>query len=179
MRMRKGSPAANAAFLIQEGQSFHPQPLAGAGVHAAEFAQVIVYHVHVGGVHINGNGVVHVAVEDHLALVQHHAAGAQLADGAHVVAHVQNGGGPPGPHVAHLAQALLLELHVAHGQNLVHDHDLTVQMGGHREGQLHEHAAGIPLHRGIDEIAALGKSMIWSSLESTSALSCARMAPFI
>ena len=59
--------------------------------------------------------------------------------------------------IAHFAQAFLLELHVAHGQDLVHDHDLAVQMGSDGEGQLDEHAAGIALDGGVDEVAALRK----------------------
>ena len=147
----------HAALLAHKIKAQNAQALARAGGHAAQVLQFIVDHVHVGGLHVDGDGVFHVAVKDDPALVQHHAAGAQLADGAHVVADVEHRAALLAGHVAHLAQALLLELHVAHRQYLVHHHDLRVQMGGHREGQLHEHAAGIALHRGVDELAALGE----------------------
>src|SRR5699024_10628124 len=120
--------------------------------HAGHIGQVVVDHVHVGGIHIDGDGLFHVAVEDHASLVQHDAAAAQLADGAHVVADVEHRAPVLVGDVAHLAQAFLLELHVAHGQHFVHDHDLAVQVGGHGEGQLDEHAAGIALHGGVDKI---------------------------
>ena len=57
----------------------------------------------------------------------------------------------------HFFQTLLLEIHVANRQNLVHDHDLAVQMRSDGEGQLDEHTGGIPLHRGVDKVPHLGK----------------------
>ena len=60
-------------------------------------------------------------------------------------------------HVAHLAQAFLLELGVAHRQHFVHDQDLGVQVGGHGEGQAHVHAAGVALDRRVDELLHLGE----------------------
>ena len=114
-------------------------------------------HVHIGGFHIHGNGLFYIAVKDHAALVQHHAAGAQLADGAHVVADVQDGAALLPGNIAHFAQAFLLELHIAHGQHFVHYHDLAVQVGGNGKRQLDEHAAGIPLDGGINKISALRK----------------------
>ena len=147
----------DAGFLAHKVQRLQPQPLAGAGGHAGDVHQIIVDHIDVGGLHIDRDGLLHVAVKDHPAFVQHHAAGAELTDGAHVVAHIQDGTPLLPGHIAHFAQAFLLEFHVAHGQDLVHDHDLAVQMGRHREGQLDEHTAGIALDGGIDKVAALGK----------------------
>ncbi len=60
-------------------------------------------------------------------------------------------------HVAHLAQALALELGVAHRQHLVHHQDLRLQMGGHREGQAQVHAAGIALDGRVDELLHFGE----------------------
>ena len=59
--------------------------------------------------------------------------------------------------LAHLGQTLFLELHVADGQDLVHDHDLAVQMGSDAESQLDVHAAGVALDRGVDEVPDLGE----------------------
>ncbi len=81
--------------------------------------------------------------------------------------------------IAHFAQAFLLELHVAHGQDLVHYHDLAVQVGGYGERQLDEHAAGIPLDGGVDKIAALGKFNDLGSFASISARVMPKMAPFM
>ncbi len=44
-------------------------------------------------------------------------------------------------YIAHLAQALFLELGIAHRQHLIHDQDLRVQVGSHGKGQAHVHAA--------------------------------------
>ena len=71
--------------------------------------------------------------------------------------HVQHGAALLPGHIAHFAKAFLLEFHVAHRQHLVHDENFAVQMGRHRKGQLDEHAAGIPLDGGVNELAALGK----------------------
>jgi len=60
-------------------------------------------------------------------------------------------------HLAHLAQALLLELRVADGEHLVHDQDLRVQVGGHGEGEAHVHAAGVALHGGVQELFHAGE----------------------
>ena len=59
--------------------------------------------------------------------------------------------------LAHLGQALFLELHVTDGEDLVHDHNFAVQMGGNGECQFHEHAAGIALDRRVDKVADLGE----------------------
>ena len=42
--------------------------------------------------------------------------------------------------------ALRLEKHISHGKRLVHDQDLRIDVDGHREGQTHEHTAGIGFH---------------------------------
>ena len=60
-------------------------------------------------------------------------------------------------HVAHLPETLPLERGVAHGQDLVDDEDLRLEMGGHRKGQAHVHAARVALHRRVDELADLGE----------------------
>ena len=59
--------------------------------------------------------------------------------------------------VLHLAQALLLELRIAHGQHLVHDEDFRFQVGGHGEGQAHVHAGGVAFDRGVDELLDFGE----------------------
>ena len=43
------------------------------------------------------------------------------------------------------------------GEDLVHDHNFAVQMGGNGECQFHEHAAGIALDRRVDKVADLGE----------------------
>ena len=149
--------AEHAALLAGEVQFFQEKAHPGVLGEAPRVPQVVMGHIHIGGIHVNGDGVLHVAVVDDLALVQHDAAGAQLADGAHVVADIEHCAALLAGHVAHFAQALLLEFHVAHREDLVHDHDLGVEMGGHREGQLDEHAAGVALDRSVDEIAAFGE----------------------
>ena len=55
------------------------------------------------------------------------------------------------------AIAFFLELHVTDGEDLVHDHNFAVQMGGNGECQFHEHAAGIALDRRVDKVANLGE----------------------
>ena len=64
---------------------------------------------------------------------------------------------PPLGHVAHLAEALLLELGVADRQHLVDDQDFRLQVRGHGERQPHVHAAGIVLDRRVEELLDLGE----------------------
>ena len=54
--------------------------------------------------------------------------------------------------ILHLAEALLLELSVADGENLVDDQDLWFQVGGDGEGQPNVHAAGVALDRRVEEL---------------------------
>ena len=57
----------------------------------------------------------------------------------------------------HLAHAALAEVDVADRQRFIHQQDLGVHVDGHGEGQPHHHAAGIGLHRLVDELADLGE----------------------
>ena len=75
----------------------------------------------------------------------------QPKDRAHVVAD-EDDGAALSCHVLHLAQALLLELGVAHRQHLIHEQNLRLQVRRHRESQADLHAAGVALDRGIDEL---------------------------
>ena len=125
---------------------------------ALDFGHVIIalqrQHIALG---VHPDGVLHVSVKDNFSLVQHDAPVAQLPDGAHIVADVKDSPSLDLGDFPHFFQTLLLEVHVAHRQNLVHDHDLTVQVRGDGEGQLDEHTGGIPLHRGVDKVPHLGK----------------------
>jgi len=76
-------------------------------------------------------------------------------------------------HIAHLPQALLLERRIPHRQHLVHQQDLRVQVGGHREDQAHVHAAGngqalrpAPT-TGVSPIAAFGLPIIVPAFSAT------------
>ena len=60
-------------------------------------------------------------------------------------------------HVAHLAQAFLLERGVADGQHLVDQQDLGLEMGGDGEAEPHVHAAGVALDRRVEELLDLGE----------------------
>ncbi len=53
--------------------------------------------------------------------------------------------------VAHLAEALLLELRVADGEHLVDEQDLGLEVGGDGEREPHVHAARVALDRGVEE----------------------------
>ena len=141
----------DAGLLIHKVERFQPEPLTGAAGHAGNIGQIVVDHIHIGRVHIDGNGLLHISVKDDLALVQHDTAAAELADGGHIVADIQHRAAVLIGDIAHLAKAFLLELHIADRQHLVHDHDLAVEVGGHGKGQLDKHTAGIALDRRVDK----------------------------
>ncbi len=60
--------------------------------------------------------------------------------------------------VAEFADAFFLELGIADGENLVHNEDFRVKMGGDGEGQADGHAAGITLNGGVEELLHFGES---------------------
>ncbi len=105
----------------------------------------------VGTYHVRGLTLLTIWPDDQL-----HSFVAQSPDGLHVVTDKENGAAVPG-YVFHLAQALALEAHIAHGQHFVHYQDLRVQVGSHREGQAYVHAAGVALDRGVQEAADLAE----------------------
>ena len=59
---------------------------------------------------------------------------------------------------SHLAQALLLKSDVADGEHFVDQQESPVQMGSDGKSEADVHAAGIMLHRCVDELFELGKS---------------------
>ena len=67
---------------------------------------------------------------DEPAVLQQQRRGAEAGERLQLVADEQDGPAAAG-HVVHLAQALLLEGHVADRQHLVHDQDLRVEVGRH------------------------------------------------
>ena len=70
----------DARFFPDEVQRFQPEPLTGAAGHAGHIGQIVVDDIDVGGVHVDRDSLLDVAVKDDLALVQHDAAGAKLTD---------------------------------------------------------------------------------------------------
>jgi hypothetical protein len=53
--------------------------------------------------------------------------------------------------------AILPEVDIANGQNLVHKKQFAIRSGGHSEAEVNLHARGVTLERGIDEFADLGE----------------------
>ena len=59
--------------------------------------------------------------------------------------------------LVHAAEAFLLEGRVAHGEHLIHDENVGLQVRRHGKGQPHIHAAGISFDRRIDELSDFGE----------------------
>ena len=59
--------------------------------------------------------------------------------------------------VFHPVEAFLLEIEVAHRQNLVDDQDIGVHAGCDREPEADRHAGAVALERRIDELLELGE----------------------
>ncbi len=101
------------------------------------------------------NGRRHAVGNQPPALKQQRSA-TQLLDDLHVVTDQQHR--PPSlGDAVHGPQALLLEGGVAHGQYLVDQQNLRLEMGRDGKGQPHAHAAGVALHRRVDELIHLGE----------------------
>ena len=89
--------------------------------------------------------------------MQQYAAVAQPLHRAHVVADEQDGPPHRRRHVLHFADALLLELHVAHGQDFVDEQYLGLEVGRDREREPQGHPGRVALDRHVDELLDLGE----------------------
>ena len=96
------------------------------------------------------------AVVDDAAAVEQQRARAQLAHAGQVVADEEHRAAFV-PEILHAAQAAVAEMQVADRQHLVDDQDLRLEVRRHRKRQPHEHAAGVVLHRRVDELLELGE----------------------
>ena len=56
-----------------------------------------------------------------------------------------------------LGEALALELLVAHGEDLVEQEHVGIDVRGDREAETHVHAGGVRPHLAVDELAELGE----------------------
>ena len=59
--------------------------------------------------------------------------------------------------LVHLAQATLLEFHIADGENFIDNEDLGLKVGRHGKSQPDVHTGRITLHRGVEELLDLGE----------------------
>ena len=69
---------------------------------------------------------------------------------------IQQGGARPDD-LADALQALLLEVGVAHGQDLVDQQDVGLEIGGDGEAEAHLHADGEELDLAVDGVGQLGE----------------------
>ena len=92
----------------------------------------------------------------YLSFIKHERSITQILHRRHLVTHKQHRA-PPLSHLAHLAQALLLELSVADREDLVDEEDLGFEVGGDGEGQADAHAAGVALDGGVDKLLDAGE----------------------
>ena len=96
------------------------------------------------------------AVGSDAALLEQDCPVAERPDRRHVVADEEDGTSLARD-LAHLPQALRLELGVADREHLVDDEDVGVEVSGHREREPHVHPARVALHRRVDELLDAGE----------------------
>ena len=89
---------------------------------------------------INVYRLFHVPVKNQLSVVKHDASCTKLANRVHIMADIEHGTAFRICCIAHFAEAFLLELHIADGENLVHNHDFAVQMRGNGKRKFNIHA---------------------------------------
>src|SRR3990172_8382083 len=94
---------------------------------------------------------------DKMAIIDEQDALTELLDHRHYVAN-DDDRDALSLELVHLRQALVLEMGVADGQDLVDEQYFRVAVHGHGEAQAHVHAGGVALHRGIDEVPQLGEA---------------------
>ena len=81
---------------------------------------------------------------------------AESLDEAERVRHEQNRFSPA-LELAEFVQALVGEALIAHGEHLVHEQHVGVDVNGHRKPEAHIHARRVGLHRRVDELLQLGE----------------------
>ena len=96
------------------------------------------------------------AVADDAALVDQEHPVAELRDGLDLVRH-EDDRAARRVDVLHPPEAARLELGVAHAQNLVHEHDLGLEVRRDREGEADVHPARVALHRRVEELLDAGE----------------------
>src|SRR5262249_11227780 len=114
------------------------------GAVAGDATDVFGYHA------VDGTG------DDDFSVAPQNAPRAEARDSGHVVADEQDGT-PARSHALHLAQALLLERRVSHGQHFVDHQDLRAQVSCDRERQPYIHTARVALDRRIEKAFDLGE----------------------
>ena len=97
------------------------------------------------------------ALVDNHSVLQDDPVLAQRLDAGHVVADEQDRAPLPFTDIPHLADGLLLELRIPHGQDLVHHQDFGFQVRRDGEAEPDRHTGRIPLDRGIDIAFAAGE----------------------
>ena len=129
--------------------------IAGAGACrpvSGGFAEALEVEVQVAVGHLLG------CADGHdLAALQQHCPVAEALDRGHVVSHEEDGLAL----VAHLeehVEALLLERGIAHGQDLVDEHDVGPDLDHHREGEADVHARRVVLELEVHELLELGEA---------------------
>ena len=63
----------------------------------------------------------------------------------------------PALELAEFVQALVGEALIAHGEHLVHEQHVGVDVNGHRKPEAHIHARRVGLHRRVDELLQFGE----------------------
>lgn len=82
---------------------------------------------------------------------------AQRSHTRHIMAHEEHRSTLALRYILHLTDGFLLELGVTDGEDLVHDQDLGIEMGGDGEAQTDHHTATVPLNRRVDIALATGE----------------------
>src|SRR5882757_2036081 len=59
--------------------------------------------------------------------------------------------------IAHLAEALFLEIYVADGQDFIDEENLRLEVSSDSEGQADVHAGGVVLYGGVNEFVEFGE----------------------
>ena len=80
--------------------------------------------------------------------------------------------------VAHFAEAALLKAGITHSEDFIDQEDFRLEERRHRKRESQVHAAGIPLHRSIDEALDFGEGHDLIELPGDLIALIPRMAPF-
>src|SRR6266849_1488814 len=114
--------------------------------------------------HIGGGHFAFVRADDfrggtgftHSASIEPNDALAEAANLVQLMADKDNRAAGAG-YVSHFPQTRALKFDVADGENFIDQQNFRFKVRGNRKGQAHKHAAGIMLHRRVDEFVEFGE----------------------
>ena len=90
---------------------------------------------------VGPDGIIHIAVEHHLAIIHHHTSLTKVLNSPKIVTYKHDGAPISARHILHLAYCFFLELRIADCQNLINHKYFRFKESGHGKAEPDRHSA--------------------------------------